>query len=64
MKFIEMRLFDKDEEGPMPLKLLVRDGLAVFASVLVGNFIVEQFGSMIEPTVENGVVEHPKVFTV
>ena len=61
-KFIEMRMLDKENE-PIPLKYLVRDGLIVFASVIVGNFFVEQFGTMIETNPENVIVDNPKVFT-
>ena len=38
-KFIEMRFLDKD---PKPLKLLVRDSLLVYFSVICGYFILEQ----------------------
>ena len=38
-KFIEMRFIEKENK---PLKLLVRDTLFVYISVISGNFIVEQ----------------------
>ena len=47
-KFLEMRFFDKE---PKSLKLLVRDSLLVYFSVICGYFILEQ----IKP-VTNGVV--------
>jgi len=45
-KFIEMRFLDKDkdsEKGTKGLKLLVRDSLLVYVSVVCGHFILEQF---------------------
>ena len=46
-KFIEMRFLDKD---PKPLKLLVRDALLVYFSVICGYFILEQ----IKPSINSG----------
>ena len=40
-RFIEMRLILKENK---PLKVLVRDTLIVYLSVLLGNFIMEQLG--------------------
>ena len=40
-KFIEMRLILKENK---PLKVLVRDTLLVYLSVILGNFIMEQIG--------------------
>lgn len=40
-KFIEMRFFDKEEKKA--LKLVVRDSLLVYISVVCGYFILEQF---------------------
>jgi len=47
-KFIEMRFLDKDkdkdsEQNTKGLKLLVRDCLLVYVSVVCGYFILEQF---------------------
>jgi hypothetical protein len=39
LKFIEMRFVEKENK---PLKLLVRDTLFVYFSVISGNFIIEQ----------------------
>ena len=39
-KFIEMRFILKENK---PLKLLFRDGLLVYLSVLVGDFVLNQF---------------------
>ena len=58
MKFAEMRLFEKESK---PLKLLIRDALLVYFSVLTGCFILEQLNPVI---VEGGtVVKNPAVFT-
>jgi hypothetical protein len=46
-KFIEMRFLDKE---PKPLKLLVRDSLLVYFSVICGYFILEQ----IKPSINGG----------
>lgn len=40
-RFIEMRLILKENK---PLKLLVRDTLLVYLSVLLGNFVMDQLG--------------------
>ena len=45
-KFIEIRFLDKDkdsEQNTKGLKLLVRDSLLVYVSVVCGYFILEQF---------------------
>lgn len=39
VKFVEMRFVAKDN---YPLKLLVKESLFVFFSVIVGQFVVEQ----------------------
>jgi len=54
-KFIEMRFIDKE---PKPLKLLIRDALLVYVSVVSGYFIVEQ----IQPIVKNSADKIP-IFT-
>ena len=46
-KFVEMRFTDKESK---PLKLLVRDSLLVYFSVIVGYFILEQ----IKPAIQTG----------
>ncbi len=43
-KFVEMRFIDKESK---PLKLLVRDTLLVYFSVVSGYFILTQFSSTI-----------------
>jgi hypothetical protein len=47
IKFIEMRFIDKESK---PLKLLIRDALLVYLSVVAGYFILEQ----LKPVIQNG----------
>ena len=47
IKFIEMRFIDKESK---PLKLLIRDTLLVYLSVVAGYFILEQ----LKPVIQNG----------
>jgi len=49
VKFIEMRYIEKDSK---PLKLLIRDSLLVYFSVVSGYFIMEQ----LKPVIQNGDV--------
>ena len=44
-KFIEMRFLDKESK---PLKLLIRDALVVYFSVVSGYFIMEQLSDGIK----------------
>ena len=53
-RFIEMRLILKENK---PLKVLVRDTLLVYLSVLLGNFVMEQLGG------EKLMSKVPQVFT-
>lgn len=39
IKFLEMRYVDKESK---PLKLLIKDTLLVYFSVLIANFVIEQ----------------------
>lgn len=55
-KFIEMRYIDKE---PKPLKLLIRDSLFVYVSVVIGFFILEQLQPVVEK-VSN--INHPAAF--
>jgi hypothetical protein len=55
-KFIEMRFIDKESK---PLKLLIRDTLLVYFSVLVGNFVLTQ----LKPSMQEGGASSPAVFT-
>jgi hypothetical protein len=57
-KFIEMRFIDKESK---PLKLLIRDSLLVYFSVVSGTFILDQ----LKPVIQEGgasVVVNPTVF--
>ena len=47
IKFIEMRFVEKEAK---PLKLLIRDALLVYFSVISGYFILEQ----LKPIIQNG----------
>jgi hypothetical protein len=55
-KFIEMRFIEKESK---PLKVLVRDTLLVYFSVLVGNFVIGQ----LKPVIQEGGGVVPSVFT-
>ena len=57
-KFIEMRFVDNESK---PLKLLIRDTLLVYFSVISGYFIMEQIKPMLETTSET--LSAPPVFT-
>jgi hypothetical protein len=48
-KFIEMRFIEKENK---PLKLLIRDSLLVYFSVLSGYFILEQLNPIVNKTGE------------
>jgi hypothetical protein len=52
-KFIEMRFIEKENK---PLKLLIRDTLLVYISVILGNFILKQLNPIIHSGGENPVV--------
>jgi hypothetical protein len=57
-KFLEMRYVD---EEPKPLKLLVRDSLLVYVSVVIGSFIVDQLNPVINENVT--LTSTPLAFT-
>jgi hypothetical protein len=64
LRFIEMRFVAKEA---VPLKLLIKDALFVYFSILLGYFVIEQ----VKPTVMSGggfgteEISHvaPQVFT-
>jgi hypothetical protein len=56
-KFIEMRFIEKESK---PLKLLIRDALLVYVSVVMGYFILGQLKPIIQ---DGGTVVAPPVFT-
>ena len=43
-KFIEMRFIEKESK---PLKILIRDALVVYISVIFGDFIIRQVNPVI-----------------
>lgn len=57
-KFIEMRFIDNESK---PLKLLIRDTLLVYFSVISGYFIMEQLKPVLETVGET--ISAPQVFT-
>jgi hypothetical protein len=57
-KFVEMRFIDNESK---PLKLLIRDTLLVYFSVIIGYFIMEQLKPVLETVGEN--ISAPQVFT-
>ena len=46
-KFLEMRIVDK---GSKPLKILVRDALLVYVSVVFGTFVINQLNQLVNET--------------
>ena len=56
-KFLEMRYVDNE---PKPLKLLIRDTLVVYISVVLGYFIVDQLKPVIH---ESASTTTPIAFT-
>jgi len=56
-KFLEMRYIEKE---PKPLKILIRDTLVVYISVVSGNFIVDQLNPVISQHI---IPESPIAFT-
>jgi hypothetical protein len=46
-KLAEMKFIDKE---PKPMKLLVRDALVVYVSVVMGDFMLDQLMPFIEPS--------------
>jgi hypothetical protein len=59
MKFIEMRLIEKENK---PLKTLIRDTLVVYLSVVIGYFIMDQLKPFSQEGAGNLLV-NPPVFT-
>jgi hypothetical protein len=47
-KFVEMQYVDRE---PKPLKILIRDALLVYVSVIAGDFISNQLNPVINETV-------------
>jgi hypothetical protein len=49
-KFLEMRFIEKESK---PLKLLIRDTLVVYVSVIFGHFIMDQLNPVIKDSTTN-----------
>ena len=56
-KFFEMRYVD---EEPKPLKVLIRDALLVYVSVICGIYVIEQLSPVVNDTIQPPSI---KVFT-
>lgn len=56
-KFIEMRYIEQESK---PLKILIRDALLVYISVVVGNFVMEEVNPALQTTL--ATVSTPEVF--
>ena len=48
-KFLEMRFIEKESK---PLKLLIRDTLVVYISVMVGYFIIDQLKPVVMDAIQ------------
>ena len=59
-KFLEMRYIEKESK---PLKLLIRDSLIVYFSVIVANFVMEQLNTAMETSGSGGGKNLIPVFT-
>jgi hypothetical protein len=57
-KFLEMRIVDKESK---PLKILIRDALLVYVSVVAGHFIIQQIDPIINETIKP--ISVPGAFT-
>jgi len=57
VKFLEMRYIEKDAK---PLKVLIRDALVVYISVVSGSFILDQLNPIIK---DNIIPTSPIAFT-
>jgi hypothetical protein len=54
-KFIEMRFIEKESK---PLKILIKDALLVYFSVIISNFVINQINPLV-----NSVQNITPVFT-
>lgn len=57
-KFLEMKYVDKEMK---PIKVLFRDVLLVYVSVVVGFFVIEQLNPVVQETLQTSTI--PMVFT-
>ena len=58
VKFTEMRFVDKESK---PLKMLIRDSLLVYFSVIVGSFLMDQLKPIMDDASTTPCM--PSVFT-
>ena len=58
VKFLEMRFVDKESK---PVKLLIRDSLLVYFSVIAGHFVIDQLKPIMQEGGESSI--SPAVFT-
>jgi len=58
-KFVEMRFIEKESK---PLKLLVRDTLIVYVSVVLGHFVLGQLKPIMQQAGDSGPIV-PSAFT-
>ena len=56
-KFLEMQYIEKESK---PLKVLIRDTLVVYVSVVFGNFILDQLSPVIK---DASIIVSPAAFT-
>jgi|TARA_R110002020_G_scaffold118548_2_gene270845 hypothetical protein len=55
IKYLEMKFIIKE---PKPVKIMIRDTIIVYLSVVSGNFVLEQFGGA-----NRVVAKAPEIFT-
>ena len=61
IRFFERKIFQQEDDEPFSLKLLIKEGLMVYLSVVIGFFAITNITSAME-TVDEQLV-NPKVFT-
>jgi hypothetical protein len=58
LKFIEMRVIEKENK---PLKVIIKDTLIVYFSIIIGNFFIRQIGQLMSEG--NNINKNTPVFT-
>lgn len=48
-KFLEMRIVEKESR---PLKILIKDSLIVYFSILFGHFVIQQVAPVVKKSVQ------------
>jgi ACR3 family arsenite efflux pump ArsB len=59
-RFVEMRFIDKENK---PLKVLIKESLLVYFSVIIGDFIIGQLKPVLQDGELNYSISNPAVFT-